>query len=272
MASVVMVSCNKDDDDNPTPTPPNNPVEGKVLLFEGNSSEAEVDVKVYTDVAAFSGYNKLYVMLYEQGSKTVVKNAKVTFMPEMEMMNHTHSCPVESPTSTTPTDGLFEGAVVFVMPTSGMGEWYMDVLVENKENGKNGSVRGNFTVVDPAERKMFSFISPTDGAKIFVSLVEPMNPDVGENKFTVTVHAKESMMSWPAVTDFTVEYLPWMPTMGHSSPFVNPTHSEMGHYVGEVNYTMTGLWHVYITVKDKDGTVLLDADDKDENLAFVMTL
>ena len=60
--------------------------------------------------------------------------------------------------------------------------------------------------------------------------------------------------------------------MGHSSPFVNPTHIELGHYVGEVNYTMTGLWHVYITVKDKDGNVLLDADDKDENLAFIMTL
>ena len=159
MASVVMVSCNKDDDDNPTPTPPKNPVEGKALLFEGNSPEAEVDVKVYTDVAAFTGYNKLYVMLYEEGSSTVVKNAKVSFMPEMEMMSHSHSCPVENPTSTTPGDGLFEGAVVFVMPTSGMGEWYMDIMVENKENGKNGSVRGNFTVVDPVERKMFSFIT-----------------------------------------------------------------------------------------------------------------
>ena len=272
MASVVMVSCNKDDDDNPTPTPPSNPATGKVLLFEGNSPEAEVDVKVYTDVAAFTGYNKVYVLLYEQGSKTLVKNANITFMPEMDMGSHKHSCPVENPTNSTPSDGLFEGAIVFVMPTSVMGDWYMDVMIENKVNGKNGSVHGTFTVVEPSERKMVSFLSPIDNGKIFVSLVEPMDPDVGENVFTVALHSKASMMDWPAVTNYTVEYLPWMPTMGHSSPFVNPTHTELGHYVGEVNYTMTGLWHVYVTVKDENGNILLDADDKDENFAFIMTL
>ena len=78
VASVTLVGCNKDDDDDSPAPVVNNPVEGKMLIFEETSSEADVDVKVYADEALFVGYNRMYVMLYEAGTK----NAYETIMFE----------------------------------------------------------------------------------------------------------------------------------------------------------------------------------------------
>ena len=65
------------------------------------------------------------------------------------------------------------------------------------------------------------------------------------NPFEITVHVKESMMSFPPVKDLTVNMTPSMPSMGHGSPNnVDPVHLVDGHYKGEVNFTMTGDWRI----------------------------
>ena len=64
------------------------------------------------------------------------------------------------------------------------------------------------------------------------------------------------MMDFPAVNDYTVEIEPTMPSMGHGSPNnVNPVFTSMGHYVGKVNFTMTGLWNVKLTLKKNGVTI-----------------
>jgi hypothetical protein len=256
VASVTLVGCNKDDDDDSPAPVVNNPVEGKMLIFEETSSEADVDVKVYADEALFVGYNRMYVMLYEAGTKNVVEKAEVMFMPDMTMMSGmNHGCPVENPMDMEPKDGLFEGAIVFVMPSAGNGSWNLKVMVKN--NGMEGSVESEVIIAAPTTPKMYSFISPTTSEKIFVSLVEPMNPEVGVNDFEVCIHKKMGMMDWPAATNMMVEIEPEMPTMGHGSPGnVNPVHTANGHYVGAVNFTMTGMWYVNMTIKE--GTDVLD--------------
>ena len=271
IASVSLVSCNKDDDEKTTPKTMS-PVDGKTLLYESTSVDAEVDVKVYADEAAFVGYNKVYVMIYETGTNNMVKNAQVSYMPEMDMNSGMmHGAPAESPNETNPDNGLFEGAVVFVMPSEGLGTWRLAVNVKNNDNGKEGMVEGEVTVVAPTPARMFSFEDASGSMKrrFFVSLKEPFNPEVGDNAFNVVVHERESMMSWPAVTGLALEYLPWMPTMGHSSPFENPQHTSDGHYEGSVKFTMTGLWHVYVNVTDESGTEILDADEMNEVYGFV---
>jgi len=116
-------------------------------------------------------------------------------------------------------------------------------------------------VIAPVEARIYSFVSPEDSKGYFVSLVEPMNPEVGANHFEVVIHKRESMMSWPTVENFMVEIEPVMPSMGHGSPGnINPVHTEMGHYVGEVNFTMTGYWMVNMTIKDENSTILDDSN------------
>ncbi len=170
-----------------------------------------------------------------------------------------HSSPIENPETDTPENGLFSGAAVFVMPSGTSGSWTLEVKVQNHLNNLEGQVIGDVTIVAPLETKMYSFVSPTDQAQIFVSLVEPMNPEVGKNDFEVAIHTKENMMLWPAVNGLTVEIDPFMPSMGHGSPDnVNPVFTSNGHYLGTVNYTMTGLWQVNIAIKDSAGTVMND--------------
>jgi len=41
--------------------------------------------------------------------------------------------------------------------------------------------------------------------------------------------------------------------MGHGSPNnVNPVHVSNGHYVGSVNFTMTGAWRINMLLKKSD--------------------
>lgn len=261
VASMSLISCTKEEDD-PAPVPKKSPVEGKVLIFESTSTEAEVDVKVYADEALFTGYNRLYVMIYKTGTSTVIDDAHVSFETDMAMMmGHSHSSPIENPDEVEPEDGLYSGAVVFVMPSAGNDTWKLKVHVHNHHNNLEGMVESEVTVVSPTEAKMYSFLSDVDSSMIFVSLVEPMDPKVGMNDFELAIHKRETGMSWPIVAGLTVEIEPEMPTMGHGSPGnVNPVYTSMGHYKGTVNYTMTGLWRVHITVKDAGGSVMNDSN------------
>jgi hypothetical protein len=84
----------------------------------------------------------------------------------------------------------------------------------------------------------------------------PKEWKVGNNPFEVTVHRMESMMSFPAATDLAIEIIPEMPSMGHGSPNnVNPVHIANGHYLGSVNFTMTGEWRINLIIKKGDRTI-----------------
>jgi hypothetical protein len=86
-----------------------------------------------------------------------------------------------------------------------------------------------------------------------MSLVEPAAWKVGNNPFEITAHTMASMMSFPCCTDLTIEITPEMPSMGHGSPNnINPVHTGNGHYLGNVNFTMTGAWRIHLVVKKGD--------------------
>ena len=40
----------------------------------------------------------------------------------------------------------------------------------------------------------------------------------------------------------------------------------MGHYMGEVNFTMSGYWEVNLTIKDPDGNLM------NNTIKFAMTI
>ena len=62
-----------------------------------------------------------------------------------------------------------------------------------------------------------------------------------------------------------------MPDMGnHTSPDNEPLRlTEKGYYEGKLNLTMTGRWHIHLTVYDAEGkTVAGDENKHDENGHF----
>lgn len=235
-----------------------NPLEGLTLLNEGYAVGASAKVQLWGAQNYFMGYNNLTVVLLDSASNDTIKEAHIHFKPVMTMgmgsSTMQHACPIENPDENA-MNGVFRGAIAFVMPSGTNDTWKLGLDVHNHEADKEGSIDFSITVGNPSTSVM-SVFTASDNSKLVLSMLQPLNPKVGLNDIEFTLHRKESMMSWPADSTYTLEISPEMPSMGHGSPNnVNPVHTGNGHYKGKVNFTMTGEWQINVTVK-KNGTAV----------------
>jgi len=244
-AAIGLASC-----DNTTTEPivtPEDPFEGLILIGETQAVGAGAIVKLYAEEELFMGYNRLHVVVLDSAdTKKNITDAHVTFLPMMDMGSMQHSCPFENPgMEVEEGTNAFKGAVVFIMPTTSMGSWTLDINVHNHVNNQEGEASFNITVIENDEPRLFSFESDFDASKIFVALIDPMKPEIGINNFNLGIYKKETMMDFPGVEDVVVKSEPWMPSMNHGSPNnVDPVSVGGGKYEGEVNFTMTGYWQI----------------------------
>lgn len=178
-------------------------------------------------------------------------NATVQYSPVMAMTAMSHACPIEQPTFNSSIN-KYKGAVVFIM-SSMAGTWSLDVVV----NGNPASFTLN--VVESATKVVGSYTG-TDGKSYFISLLRPVTWEVGMNDVEFLLHERASMMSFPAVTDFTMVMTPEMTSMNHGSPNnIDPVHIGNGHYNGDVNYTMTGDWRFHLQLLQNGTEIHADA-------------
>lgn len=264
--TFMMLSCEKDPD-----IIPGNRLEGLTKLEEGYASGASVKVQIWGKKNFFMGYNKLTVVVLDSlNPSDTIKDAQIQFLPLMTMVTATstlkHNCPVENP-ATKAVEGVFPGAIAFVMPTSTDGAWILKLSVQNNETNKSGIAQFDISVDSPNSTVMKVFTSQSaDSSKLVLSLVEPLTPKVGMNDIEFTLHRKVSMMSWPADSTYGFVITPEMPSMGHGSPNnVNPVHIGNGHYKGKVNFTMTGEWKVNVDVQKSGNTI---SDNLYFNISF----
>lgn len=239
--SFLFSGCAKDNmttDDTPVPYQ---------KIGEGYAIGAATRVELFTRQGLTTGYNTLYLALYDSVSRQSVENAQITLLPIMNMGSMKHSSPFENPASSAKSR-LFEAAAVFTMPSGNTGAWTIDVNVAVA--GKQGKLTLPLTVSEPAVSRLKSFVSKADNAKFFLALLQPAPPKVGVNDLEIAIYKATSMMAYPADSSLTVTLAPEMPTMGHGSPNnVDPVHSGSGRYKGKVNFTMTGLWHLHLAFK-----------------------
>lgn len=234
------------------------------LLASGYASGSSAKVDVYAADSFFAGYNQLYLALYDSATNERLTDAQVTLNPMMAMMGGmNHSCPLENPETETPSDALFNCAVVFIMPSSTGNTWKLNITVLNNKNGLQGTAALDVNVLQPALSKIKSLTALDDSAKLFISIVKPLSPVVGVNDFEVTIHKKASMMSFPAANGYTTEVNPQMLSMGHGSPLnESPVFVSNGHYKGKVNFTMSGDWRVFLKLNHNssvaDSTLYFD--------------
>ncbi|MEJ8803301.1 FixH family protein [Pontibacter sp. H249] len=244
LITLFTTGCNSDDE---TPTP----TIAYQKIAEGTADGTDIKVEVYSTEELTTGYNPIYIALFDATGKRI-EQATVSFKPLMDMGTMKHASPIENPTSNQAQDGYFPGAVVFTMPSGDMGSWILDVQVQ--ANGKTGTLTAPVTIKEPATSRLKSLVSATDGTRYYIALLQPQKPKIGINDMEVAMYKRNSMMDFPAVTNLTIALEPEMPTMGHGSPNnVNPTHSGNGHYKGKVNFTMTGLWYLNLTLNDATG-------------------
>lgn len=246
--AFVLVGCKKT-----TPLDPEPLLTDQYTLIQSDTV-SRYAVALYAEEALFVGYNRLFVQVTDASTGNNVTDVNLRLMPMMDMGTMQHSAPTEQPGSAN-SDGLYQGQVVFIMPSGAMGSWMLTIAVD--DGTETTDVPMMVTVAEKEDPRMLTFLGE-DAAqeKLFVSMLEPAAWEVGINPFALTIHKKETMMDFPAVTDLTVEIEPEMPTMGHGSPNnVDPTHDAIGHYTGEVNFTMTGFWRIHLTLKRGDEVV-----------------
>ncbi len=255
--TLFVAACEKDDDQIPEEV-------NLLSITKAGSGAGHFNVELRAKEPLFQGYNKLYFDIRRSSGNSRVTQASVTLLPLMHMTMMTHAAPFENPVNMPNEDGLFEGAVVFIMPSNPEEGWTLEVAIDSE--GEKDTVNLTIPEVRSLEEvREFSVVSQVDGKTYFISLPEPSTPKVGINDIGFTIHFRENMLSFPAAEDLSVVIEPEMPSMNHGSPNnVNPVHTGNGHYKGKVNFTMTGWWRVNIDVS-KDGQAI------GENLSFDIT-
>lgn len=253
--SIVISSCTRSDS-------PANPGASKIKLGEGYAAGAATKVELYADKNLITGYNKLYIALFDSASNAVVEDAHVHLMPMMDMGTMQHGTPFDNPVSSMAVNHLFPCSISFLMG-SNAGNWTLELHIHNHLSGKSGDLTIPLQVAVSAHSTLKTFISKTDGNSYAIAMVEPSSPKVGSNDFEIALYKKaadmgSSMADWSADSSLQIKLRPEMPSMGHGSPNnVDPIHIGNGHYKGKLNLTMTGLWWLHLD--SYDGTDLADS-------------
>jgi hypothetical protein len=203
-------------------------------------------VQLLSPASLHAGYNPVAVVLTGADGQPV-DGAQVVLTPFMDMVDgRHHGSGVQGP---APAEaGHYDGALIFSMPGGpDLGNWQVTAAFTDTAKGVSGSAP--FPIDVTASKLHGSFMGP-DETKVFISAVQPVSPTVGRQPFEVYVMEKRGMFDWPTLDDLTLEITPEMPTMGHGSPGnVNPTSQGNGHYLGTVNFTMSGPWTVTVVAK-----------------------
>ena len=241
LLGLLIQGCEESNNDS-------DPTEELVLI--GSALENGLSIDLYADHNLKVGLNKLYFDLTDIASEEQVTEAQITQKPIMHMETVNHSCPVAGPGDTPNSDGLFESEVVFIMASGMMGTWDDTVFVENQEtNTSHQLVFENLTVAETDMKKNLVFDDADSTQIIYIITLNGLEePKVGLNDLILTVHKKQTMMSFPEVSDIAISIDPQMPDMGHGSEGnVNPAYSENGKYAGKVAFSMTGYWTIDFT-------------------------
>ena len=232
--------------------------------------DGRYDVHAYSTTGKLhQGYNDLYFVATKKASGNYIKDFRLTSVtPLMNMvkMGMKHSTPTggDAVALDDPRSAVKHTWVSFVMSTSEAGTWALSYNAQVL--GKRASLEDAAITVDAlaaGQEWLKSFKVGSD--TYYLSLVNPTQWITGTNDIRAYVSKKSSVITTPyaqAEEKFTIEIDPRMPDMGsHSSPGnVALTPQADGSYLGTVNLTMTGLWRIYLTVKDSEGNVVAGGD------------
>jgi len=122
---VISLSCEKNEDSNDKHTE-------LVQIGTALTDKQAFEVTLYANDTLFEGYNKLYVSVKDVATEGQITDADISLKPIMDMIDMVHAAPVENPPMLANDEELFEGAVVFIMPSSGMMGWTLDVEVQTE--------------------------------------------------------------------------------------------------------------------------------------------
>lgn len=220
-----------------------------------NSVEVQgFTIELLADATLETGYNNLYWKVSQNGEPVEISTFEVTPIMQMTQMNH--ACPYDNPEEMDEFDDVYKSMAIFIMPSGEMGSWDIDFDITTSNNQV---LTGSIDIEVGSSWKLTS-ARTEDGAAYFITWYSPEDPVTGNQELSFMIHERETMMSFPEVSDAVLEVYPYMDMgggQGHSTPFENPAAKGNGMYTGSINYSMSGTWTT--TVQLTAGTDILDA-------------
>jgi hypothetical protein len=258
--AMLFTACRNSDE---TVRPPENELENlkKIKEFSGDNHIIEIYSK---SGILTQGYNDISLRIKNKSSGEYEKNAIVTWLPMMNMMSMTHSCPKSEIKKVSENGTLYNGYIVFQMPGNDMEFWNLKI---------NYSIAGisyeasSDIDVSASSKQIVTTFTGSDSKKYILAYIEPKNPKIAVNDLIVGVWKMQNMTDFPVVNGYTVKIDPRMPSMGnHSSPNnadAKQNNSEL--YFGKLSLTMTGYWKINLQLADENGNILKGEDVTDTN-------
>lgn len=240
---LVLTNC----DSSSSTDPELEAVQIKSLVVDGFT------IELLSDATLETGYNNLYWKVSKDGESVGISTFEVA--PIMHMTQMSHSCPYDNPEEMDEFENVHKSMAVFIMPSGEMGSWEVSFEITTLDDQEISGVMD----IDIASSWKLTSVRPENGAPYFISWYAPVDPVTGNQELSFMIHKRETMMSFPSVSDAEIVVYPYMDMgggQGHSTPFEAPTAKGNGMYTGSINYSMSGTWTT--TVQLTVGSDILD--------------
>jgi hypothetical protein len=180
-----------------------------------------------------------------------ITQAQISLSASLKMgTGVSQSGPVENPSTIQAGNGLFDAAVVFTTATGNAGNWALAMQVQGLPNQMSGNFVNTVNVAQVSPAKAYSVVTQGNSDTLFVCLVQPTAPQIGVNNFEVVIYRQISAVAFAAGSNYNLMIDAEMPLMtGMNSPNnVNPAYTSNGHYLGKVDFIMSGEWQINLNL------------------------
>lgn len=247
--SIFFLGCSKDKANTPQP----NELEGVILT--STISNTQHRIELYTKEGKFqTGHNEIFIQVKNHDGTLVNNLTSFTWMPVMNMMSMSHSCPFSTISQVTAKEFTYSGFIVFQMPGNASESW--DITFNYSLNGITYTAK-DLISVDAAPKRNVENFTGNDSIRYVLALVEPTSPKIGLNDMKALLYKKENAMSYLPVENCTIKINPFMPSMGHGSPNnVDLASVSNGLYQGKLSLNMSGYWYINLQLLDASQNIV----------------
>jgi len=243
LAVILLTACKKETY-NPT-AEIDTTKRSLVKISEAYAIGSATKVELWSDSEISTGYQKLYVALYDSITKKPVTRSIVEILPIIDKnVNNSiesSSVPVENPESFDATETLFQCAAVFTTPTYGdLEQWRIKIRLKKAGQNEFAEVQMPIYVKSSVYERVKTIVE-ADGTKLTIAFVSPLYPKLDLNDFEIIINHTEDPFTYHCDNSHSIYISAEMPLNKVSSNNnISPTYIKNGHYKGKINLTKNG--------------------------------
>ncbi len=212
-------------------------------------------VELFSTETFITGGNTVYWSIKKDGKSIDLRSFQITPMMDMGMMMH--STPFTEPVLHNEFPSYYTNDATFIMASGEMGSWSIRInFITMNEEEYSGTIDIR---VDSSWH--LTSVKGSDDQMYFICWNSPKAPKNGSNDVSFMLYKRESMMSFPMLTDASITIYPYMDMgsgQGHSTSYTEPEVNAEGKYMSNITYSMSGTWTTTVSIVTAQNDTLPD--------------